>query len=206
MKYKVGDKVRVKDSLISNESYDGIIFVDSMEKYGGETHTITKINESYYGIDEDGDWNWSDGMLDPADKKERYIVFFGEDRRFYLGSLDGKGILMKYNGIDELDDIAGFTQKKALKLMQGIKGIGKVEFVKLEKESDEEKTLYVVSDTSKTLGFQFLNHEVVNNTYCFLGSGENALYKTHLTKKQALEGINRLKDVIDLNCLEIKEV
>lgn len=36
MKFKVGDRVRVKEGLISNKSYDGIRFAPEMQEYCGK--------------------------------------------------------------------------------------------------------------------------------------------------------------------------
>ena len=70
MKYKVGDKVRIREDLITEERYGGLTFVPSMEQYKGKVVTITNIivnfdDDCCYNIDiDDGNWHWTDGMLE----------------------------------------------------------------------------------------------------------------------------------------------
>lgn len=76
MKYKVGDKVRIKSlewynsankdefgTIRNDESY--YIFLESMVQYVGKEATITKNNASYYSIDiDDGKFAWNDWMFE----------------------------------------------------------------------------------------------------------------------------------------------
>ena len=59
-KYKVGDKVKVKDSL-----KDVIIAVDDMYKFCGKIVTIKELSgDTSYRIEEDdGGWNWDDNCF-----------------------------------------------------------------------------------------------------------------------------------------------
>ena len=67
MKYKIGDKVRVRSDLVLDHAYNGTCNFDSrMAAYRGGTYTIIDIG--YYGryklagIDQ---WVFSDDMLEP---------------------------------------------------------------------------------------------------------------------------------------------
>lgn len=66
MKYKVGDKVRVKRTLSAASSYGGVLANTDMAKRSGEIVTITKIYDNGYNISGDY-WFWSDEMLEPVD-------------------------------------------------------------------------------------------------------------------------------------------
>ena len=84
MKYKVGDKVRIKSlkwynsankdefgSIRNDESY--FIFLELMVKYAGKEAIITEKNESYYSIDIDrGRFAWDDWMFEE--------VFYGKEK------------------------------------------------------------------------------------------------------------------------------
>ena len=71
MKYKIGDKVRVRDDLRLEEvykmdngtDYDSVVF--EMLKFKGKEATISTYTDSNkYLISEDGDcWNWTDEMF-----------------------------------------------------------------------------------------------------------------------------------------------
>ena len=61
MKYKVGDKVRVREDLNIDEMYGALDVVDEMLKK--KIVTITSVHDDYYKVVED-DYKWTDGMLE----------------------------------------------------------------------------------------------------------------------------------------------
>ena len=73
MKYKVGDKVRVRENLSTWEEYDnGCCFNSSMTVFLGKTVTICLVREDInrYKIEEDGmKWNWADSMFEPLESE-----------------------------------------------------------------------------------------------------------------------------------------
>ena len=70
MKYKVGDKVKVREDLKIGKSYNEKIFVDDMEKYKGQIVTIKVVGDDNYRIEEDNqDWYWTDEMLEDIEEE-----------------------------------------------------------------------------------------------------------------------------------------
>lgn len=73
MKYKVGDKVRVREDLSVGEEYDnGCSVVPDMIAFLGKTVTIHKVWDDVdrYTIEEnDMKWNWSDSMFKPLESE-----------------------------------------------------------------------------------------------------------------------------------------
>ncbi len=68
MKYKVGDKVRVRVDLVQGKLYGCETAVDDMADMGGMTVTIGDANESGYGIKEDPEgYTWTDEMFEPVE-------------------------------------------------------------------------------------------------------------------------------------------
>lgn len=68
MKYKVGDKVRVRSDLHEDESYGGYAFSTEMESYRGKIVIITFIGNDYYGVDGDLIFAWTDEMFEPVEE------------------------------------------------------------------------------------------------------------------------------------------
>lgn len=65
MKYKVGDKVKVRSDLKTCEQYGSNIATKSMEALAGKTVTISKVGFAAYKISE-ADCYWTDEMFEPV--------------------------------------------------------------------------------------------------------------------------------------------
>lgn len=63
MKYKVGDKVRVRRDLEDGETYGGWDALEDMVKMRGEIVTIRRVRSSAYELEEKG-LMWTDEMFD----------------------------------------------------------------------------------------------------------------------------------------------
>lgn len=72
MKYKVGDKVRVREDLVVDEEYDGEYFVENMTQYRGKIVTIDRAvaDELEYLIKDDNhSCLWTDSMFEPLESE-----------------------------------------------------------------------------------------------------------------------------------------
>ena len=81
MKYKVGNKVKIRSDLKEFESYGGYYFIPNMVAYRGEEAIITKVNSSSYFIDIDKvGWKWTDEMFESVEEMSAVeaIQIFGE--------------------------------------------------------------------------------------------------------------------------------
>lgn len=68
MKYKAGDKVRIRADLKEGEEYNEVTVVLPMIQYVGKTTTIRQVYESCYTLDVDGGcWVWTDDMFEDVD-------------------------------------------------------------------------------------------------------------------------------------------
>lgn len=71
MRFKVGDKVRVREDLVAGTKYGSLPFVKGMEVLKGKEFIVESTfghNGAYNlkGID----WFWTDEMLEPVEEKE----------------------------------------------------------------------------------------------------------------------------------------
>lgn len=82
MRYKVGDKVKVRSDLKENISYGGQIFVRDMAVHCGKNVEISKVYDDAYCIKEsDREWFWTDEMFEPVEEEltaEEAIKIQGE--------------------------------------------------------------------------------------------------------------------------------
>ena len=68
MKYKVGDKVRVRKDLVGGEYYGEVLARDNMSRICGETVTIDTVYDWFYRIVEYG-YCWTDEMFEPVEEE-----------------------------------------------------------------------------------------------------------------------------------------
>ena len=82
MKFKVGDKVKVREDLEGNTSYNGLYFNPKMEVYKGKTIIIERISYTGHGLYVASGWHWNDEMLEPVkeEKKMRNIDVILKDK------------------------------------------------------------------------------------------------------------------------------
>lgn len=69
MKYKVGDKVRIRKDLVMGGNYGDSVAVDDMVDMGGNVVTIERVGNLGYYIEEDPDgYCWTDEMFEPVEE------------------------------------------------------------------------------------------------------------------------------------------
>lgn len=75
MKYKVGDKVRIREDLVEEVNYGGAITVDDMVNMSGDVVTIESVDKIsdkgfIYHIVEDYDkYDWTSEMFEPVEEE-----------------------------------------------------------------------------------------------------------------------------------------
>lgn len=78
MKYKVGDKVKVRTDLVVGGKYGGWEFTIGMSRYAGQTVTIRYRSDDYYDIKEyEPQSFWAEEMFEPANRREIRIIVDG---------------------------------------------------------------------------------------------------------------------------------
>jgi hypothetical protein len=79
MKYKVGDRVKVRNDLIVDRCYNGFYFNKDMTRWRGQIVTISEVEnkDPCYRIKEDeGEykWGWVDEMFEDTVENKKYKV------------------------------------------------------------------------------------------------------------------------------------
>lgn len=112
MKYKIGDKARVREDLkegvVRKKGISGIRVNDEMLMYRGKEVTITAIDaDGDYHIREDcGEWFWSDEMLEPILNEK--IVITSDGVTTTARKYDGKKIVKEAKAVCSKDDTFNF--------------------------------------------------------------------------------------------------
>ena len=79
MKFKIGDKVRIRKDLKEGDRF-GIYVTDEMEELAGEIVTITQVNKSLVGVKyaidkDDGSYSWTEDMFESSVKPSKEELF-----------------------------------------------------------------------------------------------------------------------------------
>ena len=104
MKYKVGDKVKIREDLKINNEYDNMYFNSEMSKHRGQIATIKRADlDNTYKINlDDGDYWWTDAMFEDVEEeelKEENRIDIGFHLVGYCGFRVIEGAI--FNGFDE---------------------------------------------------------------------------------------------------------
>lgn len=91
MKFKVGDKVRVKNGLIGGNYYDGTYFNEAMEKLCGKIFVIERVElKSFYFLNDGMGWCFNEAMLEPVEEEvpEKLVIYRNGNKtiaKYYKG-------------------------------------------------------------------------------------------------------------------------
>lgn len=146
MKYKVGDRVCIREDLSAGQEYGGLLFGHSTAKYCGKTAKITKVDGYTYELDiDESEFWWSEAMLLPAKKtletlEEGDIVVDGAGNRRMVLGVCGKVYFMScYN---DFDSYRGAYTAKDLK---------EYDFKPVSDEEDEDEDSLVGKEAEVTI-------------------------------------------------------
>ena len=75
MRYKVGDKVKIRKDLIEGTEYGGEGFVDDMMQFRGKEVTIQKVifDREYILLEDTEKWYWTEEMFESMVRKFEFV-------------------------------------------------------------------------------------------------------------------------------------
>lgn len=149
MKFKIGDKVRIKEDL-SQCKFGGSIYIN---EYAGKEATVTETYDSgliQLDID-DGEWNWSEGVLELIEDSEKkmkridYILNAKDLIKVLVEEFDLGLDCCKCHYDDECDGISVNCNDGFIKYLEQ-----KIEVDKSDlKDTDVESTVEAIKNTKE---------------------------------------------------------
>lgn len=120
MRFKVGDKVKVRDDLIVGKTYNNNTFVKDMEKHLGKIVTIESIHRNTYSIVENN-WYWTDAMFENDTYNITGVSPDNIIRRTHI-TLDKNGIslsceMKKENNMNDTNKIVDLYYERQINLI-----------------------------------------------------------------------------------------
>lgn len=109
MKYKIGDRVKVRSDLTSSKLYDGYGVVDKMIRKREKIVTITVVHVDYYEINEDT-FCWTDQMFEGLAEDE----LTAEEAIILYSKMCGSRVCEKCK-LDEENNETGFACRKFMR-------------------------------------------------------------------------------------------
>lgn len=135
MKYKVGDRVKIKSLNWYNynkEHYNRVCggyldFVSNMSEYCGKEATITEVVNDYYRIDIDNKhWKWLDYMFEETMEERTIKISLDKAREWYRAGGDLKQVALQAYTEEELK--GNFKSIKTFDDACKVLGISDLEF------------------------------------------------------------------------------
>lgn len=144
MKYKVGDKVKVRSDLKCEEYYGGVLFASEMNRFKGMEFTITRVNNGGYYEVLETIYNFTDEMLEPVEE-------MSAEEAIKIQAEMCKSIMCKDCAIDRLRcdshcECAEYRSKNPDKVLEIIKQ-WKKDHEKKEVEVEFVDVIRIIEDT-----------------------------------------------------------
>lgn len=106
-KFKVGDKVRVREGLVGGRYYGGVYCTGNMANSAGGVFMVSAVDANTYKLESYDLW-WTNEMLEPVEKTldnlcAGDLVVLGYEKRMILAAVDSC-YLLSYSRMYEAAD------------------------------------------------------------------------------------------------------
>lgn len=152
MKYKVGQKVRVKKDLVVGKKYGPYFFNKEKAKYSELTIVYINGNDNYEMKEDGGSYSWTDEMLEPLNRTLKDIQYGdvitdGDEFIYILGRVD-EAIFVSAEAYTE-EDVKEADYDIVYSLTEFINDFEDYKIVGQEEDTTEELT---IEEVCKQLG------------------------------------------------------
>lgn len=142
LKFKVGDKVRVREDLVVGASYEGIVLQPFMASYQGEEFKIIYIDGHVDAIKLLGNpYLWSEQMLEPVTEYPK-VMWVSED---------GKNWLQRVVFMEKCGKYLAWIDAESLEEAEGVYRMINWKYAKTFEKLTKEMTL---EEVCKELGYE----------------------------------------------------
>lgn len=111
MRFKVGDKVRIRKDLEVNKMYGWLNLLPEKATFKGRTATVIYATDCEYTLDVDGGkWSWNDEMLETTEQPQmpRAFIQVGIDKQQFIDTIRKRfEELAGLESSDEPDELPG---------------------------------------------------------------------------------------------------
>lgn len=195
MKYKVGDRVKIREDLVVGNAYGAEVFVKDMRHYKGNMATITTICGDAYRINIDKCWNWTDEMFE---ENEYHMPKFnvGDKVRVRRDLEVGK----KYNGLTLTSGMYEYHDVMTIKDIDDdyIYVCEENEYYWSEymlEKVDEVDDNSIINDNNRTVDvgyhFDYCGHRVLKDVW----QGETGKIRHYYTKDYEIQYIIPIENI-----------
>jgi hypothetical protein len=118
MKFKAGDKVRIREDLKVDKMYGGLNINKQKAEFLGQIATVTHAWKFEYALDADGGkWSWNDEMLESAETPQAPFGFHTGEKLF--SGLDDGSASTITNAVKAFHDQADFKDMPPIGIALG---------------------------------------------------------------------------------------
>ena len=195
MKYKIGDKVRVRDDLRLEEvykmdngtDYDSVVF-EMLKLKGKEATILTYTDSNKYLISEDGGcWNWTDEMFSGLAVSRPKIVITTDGKTTTAKMYKGKKLLKAAESSCSPEDTFDFA-------------VGaKIAFDRLMKNVEMNIKVICINDVPRS---DFTKGKIytVKNGFLY---GNSERFGAYILEEEPFESIKQINDIMRPQFVEV---
>mgnify|MGYP004703241183 CR=1 FL=1 len=206
MKYKVGDKVRVREDLTDGDYGSNLYTTPGMLVYRGKTATVTAVQtygRSYHLDIDNKHWGWNDEMLEDYNETQAIIDKLESELKNNKEKNKKAGNMLKQGALNDAHKDLLFAQTAAYRTVDRILK-ARIDLLKQDleapKQEPEKKYYYHLIGGNNCTYINYKLDRVIDNYWFFGPNSDKPYYKASFTDEEIK------KSPYDLTKFEKEEV